>query len=83
MLNPKDYGLKNVLIFSHVPLWDAHHAESVELALCEYNKGNKVFLSHASGHYRHALLILIEIKRNVFCVDYKLEGQQIKYCQKI
>ena len=49
MLNAKDYGLKNVLIFSHVPLWDAHHAESVELALSEYKKGNKVHFISCVG----------------------------------
>ena len=40
---------ENVLIFSHVALWDSHHAESVELALCEYNKGNKVFFISCVG----------------------------------
>lgn len=33
----------NIAIFSHVPIWTAHHAESVEIALDEANQGNKVF----------------------------------------
>jgi hypothetical protein len=34
------------LVFSHVALWPPHHAETVEMALNEYNAGNEVvFLS--------------------------------------
>ena len=37
------------LVFSHVALWPAHHAETVEIALNEYNAGNEVVFLSCTG----------------------------------
>jgi hypothetical protein len=37
------------LVFSHVALWAAHHAETVEMALNEYNAGNEVIFLSCTG----------------------------------
>ena len=37
------------LIFSHVPTWPSHHAEAIEIALYEANKGNEVLFVSCEG----------------------------------
>jgi hypothetical protein len=34
---------KNVLIYSHVPIWEKHHVESVDLAFYHTKRGDNVF----------------------------------------
>ncbi len=40
----------NILIYSHVPLWTVHHAETIELALRHLNAGDRVVLLSCDGH---------------------------------
>ena len=39
----------NILVYSHTPLWEVHHAESIEICLREIEKGNKVLLLSCDG----------------------------------
>jgi hypothetical protein len=55
---------KNVFIYSNAPLWEVHYAESIEIALCENGKGNKVFFFNARVSLLGAPLIRIKINLN-------------------
>ena len=39
----------NVLLYSHVPLWEVHYAETIELALRHYHLKDKVVLFSCTG----------------------------------